>query len=267
MRVYALIFSALLYGSAAAQDLSPADSKAETRIVSTSLCGDTYVLDMLPHDQIAALSWQADDALSLAPDDLREKPKAWDDLERLLALKPTHVVFGPGEGMRAEKLLAERGIKSVQINWGDNYDSVYENRKRLADTFGLRLHYQLPPTPITINAPDVLYLSRAGGTAGPGTYVDAAIESAGGINMIKIKGWHTPDPETLAGLHPDLIITSFFEQGYESVNAQGARHALIQDKLNKTPRVNVPGALWPCAGPGLEQATDIISNAIEGLSQ
>lgn len=256
MRDYALIFSALLLMGANAP--SP-------RIVSTSLCGDTYVLEKTPHDQIAALSWQSGDAMSLAPLELQNLPKANDDIEHLLALDPTLVVFGPGEGLKADPVLKKAGIATLHIEWGESLEDVNTNRQKLADKIGYQVDNEDMSTPIYINPPQVLYLSRAGGTAGPGTYVNAAIEAAGGLNIIKTQGWHTPDPEMLAGLTPDLIITSFFDQGYESINSTGVRHRLVQDKLNKTPHVNVPGGLWPCAGPGLSTATQIITNAINEL--
>ena len=259
MRDFALIFSALL--------LMGADKPTPQRIVSTSLCGDTYVLEKTPHEKIAALSWQSDDALSLAPLELRNRPKAHDDAERLLSLNPSLVVFGPGEGASAKSVLEKAGIGTINLDWAETAQGVNKNRMKLAAALGYVVSENEPVTPIFINPPNVLYLSRAGGTAGPGTYVNAAIEAAGGINIIKTKGWHTPDPEKLAGLTPDLIVTSFVQQGYESINAGGVRHALIKDKLAEIPHVNVPGALWPCAGPGLAQATQIIARAISELPQ
>jgi len=111
----------------------------------------------------------------------------------------------------------------------------------------------------------ILYLSASGATAGPGTYIDAAIRRAGGINIMTTPGWHTPDIEALVGLEPDLVITSFFKDGYASVNGAGLNNKVLQDKISKTAHVNVPGKLWPCAGPGLYAATDIIAKAVEGL--
>lgn len=257
MREYALIFSALLL-------MGAADAPAP-RIVSTSLCGDAYVLEKTPHDQIAALSWQSGDALSLAPLELQNLPKANDDIERLLALDPTLVIFGPGEGVKAGPVLKKSGIDTLWIDWGEGLDDVNANRQKLANTIGYQIDNEDIITSIHINSPQVLYLSRAGGTAGQGTFVNAAIEAAGGLNIIKTQGWHTPDPETLIGLNPDLIITSFFDQGYESINATGVRHRLVQDLLDNAPHVNVPGALWPCAGPGLSTATRMITNAINEL--
>lgn len=263
MWALALIFS-LLFTACGAEIL---EDTAKTRVVSTSLCGDSYVLSMLGDADILALSWQSGDSLSTAPDSFKNKPKARDDIETLLALNPTLVVFGPGEGMAAKPLLDKRGIKYVSLNWGEDFDSVMRNLNLLAEAT------HLDPVAIDViqhlprEQPSVLYLSASGATAGPGTYVDAAIVAAGGVNIITTQGWHTPNIESLVVLNPDLIVTSFFKDGYASVNEAGLRNKVLQDKIKSIPKVNVPGKLWPCAGPGLYEATGIIKRAIEGLEK
>jgi len=261
MRVLALIFSLLLASCGAEMT----EDTAHMRVVSTSLCGDTYVLSMLGDEDILALSWQSGDDISAAPESFRNKPKASDDVEVLLALNPTLVVFGPGEGGAAKPLLDKRGIEHVSLKWGESFESVLLNMNILAAATNL------DPNTIDVirhlpkGQSSVLYLSASGATAGPGTYVDAAISAAGGTNIIKTPGWHTPSIESMVGLEPDLIVTSFFKDGYASVNEAGLRNKVLQDKIKSVPRVNVPGKLWPCAGPGLHEASSIIKHAIEEL--
>lgn len=241
---------------------------AQERIVSTSLCGDSYVLSMLEQSHIAALSWQSNDPLSNAPQDMRTLPKAWDDAERLLALRPTLVIFGAGEGRIAKPLLDKAGIAHVNIIWGESFDEVNTNTQALSKVLRVpyvRDQHAHDPLQDTNPKPSVLYLSSAGGTAGTGTYVDAAITQAGGRNIISRAGWYTPDPESIAALAPDLIITSFFKDGYASVNQAGLRNKILQTKIETTPSVNIPGKLWSCAGPGLFEATALIASAIGTL--
>ncbi len=261
MRALVLIFSFLL--AACGADIS--DGGAGVRVVSTSLCADAYVLAAVPDANIAALSWQSGDAVSTAPQSWRAKPKAWDDGEALLALKPTLVVFGPGEGMRAKPVLDQQGIKYVNLAWGEDFQVLVQNQTMLANA----VHKPVPPTVnfkrTSTGRVKTLYLSAAGATAGPGTYVDAVIVAAGGLNIITTLGWHRPDAEILVGLKPDLIVTSFFKDGYTSVNGAGLHNKVLQDKIKSTPHINVPGKLWPCAGPGLYEARDIIADAIGGL--
>jgi len=268
MRALALIFSPLLLSMLlTACGVEMTEDTAQIRVVSTSLCSDSYVLDALPHDNIAALSWQSGDNASTAPESFKDKPKASDNAEVLLALNPTLVVFGPGEGGAVKPLLDKRGIQYINLVWGEGFEAVSANMNIISEALQL--------DPFTINPPQyfprgglrpsVLYLSASGATAGPGTYVDAAIQAAGGSNIIAMPGWHTPSIESLVGLNPDLIVTSFFKDGYASVNEAGLRNKALQDKIHGISRVNVPGKLWPCAGPGLFEATRIIGKAIEEL--
>ncbi len=264
MRVLALIFSFFL----TACGLDMANDNANTRIVSTSLCGDTYVLDAVAHNNIAALSWQSGDDISMAPDTFKDKPKASDNAEVLLALNPTLVVFGPGEGALAKPLLDRSKIAYVSLEWGEDFDSISRNKALLLKAAQLepaRLN-SVQPLPRRAH-PRVLYITSSGATAGPGTYVDAAIETAGGKNIITTQGWHTPNIENLVALNPDLIVTSFFKDGYASVNDTGLRNKVLRGKMKEVPMVNVPGKLWPCAGPGLLEATKIIRDALLELNQ
>lgn len=259
MRVFLLIFSTLAFMGA--KEATP------KRVVSTSLCGDSYVLSMVAQEDILALSWQSDDDLSAAPTSMRDKPKAWDDPERLLALKPDLVVFGAGEGRISKPILDKAGIAYVNIKWGEDFTSVLSNESRLAKVTHIETQKREPVQRLPRHSPTVLYLSSSGATAGQGTYIDEAIRTAGGTNIISRPGWHTPDPESLVALKPDLIITSFFKDGYASVNEASLRNKVLQDKIKSTPHINIPGKLWPCAGPGLYQAVDLIADAIAELSE
>ncbi len=259
MQVYLLIFSVFLSFFAL-----PA-SAAERRIVSTSLCGDTYVLWLAEQADIAALSWQSGDALSSSPQSFNEKPKAWDDPERLLSLNPTLVVFGPGEGSVSKPLLDKAGIKYTALIWGEDFAALQINAATIAQAMN-KTPKQIDLPAVKASSPVLtLYISASGGTAGKNTYVDAAIRAAGGVNIITKQGWYTPDPETFVSLKPDLIITSFFKDGYASVNEAGMRNRVLQNMIKSTPHINIPGKLWPCAGPGLVKAVNLIAGAIENL--
>ncbi|HFB55362.1 MAG TPA: hypothetical protein ENJ46_05505 [Hellea balneolensis] len=268
MRAYLPHFSATLIAASLlmGHDQLPLQQPPPRRIVSTSLCGDSYVLALAQEPQIAALSWQSNDSVATTPTSLSTLPQAWDDVERLLALHPDLVVFGAGEGTRAKPFLDKAGIAYITIRWGENFIAVQDNMGTLAQA----LHVQTPPqatakTPQRADTPKILYLSSAGGTAGPGTFIDAVIKAAGGTNIITQAGWFTPDLEALSQLSPDLIITSFLEDGYDSVNAPTLRHSMLRTKIKATPHMNIAGKYWPCAGPGLYRATELMADAIRDL--
>lgn len=247
------------------------------QIASTSLCGDGYLLALAP-ERAAALSWQSRDAVSRANAAQRRLPQIWDDPEQVINMPADVILFGPGEGGTASRFLSKTSKATHSIKWGESFQSVKENyaksgtalmmenrSKDLINDLEARLRGLEARTRRRAKTAKVLYLSRAGGTAGRQTYVDAAITAAGGQNVIQTTGWLTLSPENLLALNPDIVITSFMEEGYESVNASGLRHKTLRKFIDERPQLNVPGALWPCAGPGLIETAEMIADGLDGL--
>jgi len=231
----------------------------ENAIVSTTLCTDGY-LHSLPEiePRLAALSWQSRSNLSQTPDHLRGLPQTSDDPERLMKWKgATQITTTPGTGQ-------------IDLSWGEDFETVWRNYAKLSTTLGVdnpsedfktRLrNVEKPAEP-----PRILYLDRSGATAGPDTFVNAVIEAAGGVNIIENPGWQSPDTETLIRLEPDIILTSFMGSDYVGVNDRTSRHAALADKISSLPMIDMPGRLWPCAGPGLIEATERLSQEMLNL--
>jgi len=249
---------------------SSAQAGQSKTIGSTSLCGDSYVLALAP-DRVRALSWQSRDPVSGALKHHRTLPQLWDDAETLINAPTDIILFGPGEGAFADMLQHE----TISLTWGEDFETINTNANVILNALELSSDWtdavekwqteMIDRATARAYRPNVLYISRAAGTAGPGTFVDAAITLAGGNNIISQTGWHTPDPERLIGLSPDLIITSYFQQGYESVQSNGLRHKILSRMIKSRPHINIPGKLWPCAGPGLIEATELIADAMDQL--
>lgn len=258
---------------------STANSNTDTppRIASSSLCGDGYLLALAP-ERAAALSWQSRHALSRASDDMKILPQIWDDIEKLTSTQAGIILLGPGEGGAAQPYLDKAGIKTHSLVWGETFASVDANIRSIGEAIrasdraaeltadlSKRLEALVSRAERREAKPTLLYLSRSGGTAGSGTYIDAAIAAAGGTNIIKMPGWQTLDPEALVTLSPDVIITSFFEGGYESVQAKSIRHAVLVDFIKSRSVIDIPGSLWPCAGPDLIKAAELMADGLDGL--
>ena len=119
-------------------------------------------------------------------------------------------------------------------------------------------------------APLVAYLSASGGSAGTGSFVDAAIRAAGGRNAAAeagLTGWGRSDPEFALRLAPDLLVTSFFRDGFASNANLGARHSAYRRLLESAPRIDIPSADWICAGPRLIVAAEAIADALDALPE
>jgi len=249
-------------------------------VVSTSLCGDAYVLALIPPEQITALSWQANSKLSAAPSALRTRNAGRADAERLAHLHPDLVVLGPGEPKRATRAVQKNGAAVFALNWAEDFDGVFANLRALGDVSGQSKNAETIINAITArldnlktHAPKqairVLYLTPSGNGAGAGVFVDAAILAAGGINhgaSLGIRGWGRVPLEKLALDPPDLIITSFFTEGYASMTTMRSRHPLLQKVLRETKTVPIDAKNWVCAGPLLINAAEDIAGALQTLN-
>jgi len=273
--ISACVFAMASAAAAPAQQTVPPGGGA----VSASLCGDSYLLVLKPPGGITALSWQVDQPVSAAPDWARRLPRAWPDAERLLALDPGLVVFGAGEGGRAAAMLERSGYRTLELAWTEDFDGVRANLLALGEAVGRvdaaraeiadldrRLAALEQRTAARGVVPRVVYLSASGGSAGVGTYVDAAITAAGGMNNAAqsgVVGWGRSDPELALTLEADIIVTSYFTDGFASTYNRAMRHAAYRRLLDRADRVDIPSADWPCAGPRLIDAAEAIADALD----
>ncbi len=252
-------------------------------VVSASLCADAYLFALVPSPNISALSWQVDQPVSAAPDWARQLPRAWADAERLFALDPGLAVFGAGEGGRAAAMLERSGYETLELAWTEDFDGVRANLLALGDALGreseARAAVQMLDERLAAlerrtarrgGMPGVAYLSASGGSAGAGTYVDAAITAAGGRNSAAqsgVSGWGRSDPELALTLEADIILTSYFTDGFAGTLSRATRHAAYRRLLDTASRVDIASADWPCAGPRLIDAAEAIADALDAWAQ
>ena len=238
-------------------DINPTD------VVSTSLCADSYLLampDIAP--RLAALSWQSRSALSRAPAELRDLPQAGTDRETLMGWRPAQIITGPGAIPLASS--------AKHLNWTESFEGVWDNFAALSNALGSSdpspdLQNRLGNIPAPSRPLRALYLDRSGASAGPDTFVDAVFQAAGVTNILTQPGWQTLDTETLISLAPDVIVTSFMGSDYHGANDRVVRQDALAQKIANTPQIDIPGAFWPCAGPGLVDAAEAISKELATL--
>lgn len=266
---------AFIAADAWADDAAP----LEGGVVSTGLCADAYVLALVPQADIRALSWQVDHPVSVAPDWARELPVASASAEALLRLQPSLAVFSPGEGQRAKRMLEQAGYGVAALVWGEDFTSVRANLLGLGQASGRVAQAQALVADLDARLerlnrraenrsarPRIAYLSASGGSAGQGTYVDAAITAAGGNNVMAeagASGWTRSDPELALGLEADILLTSFFTDGYAGRLSRAQYHSAYQRLIDSPVRVDIPSGDWPCAGPRLIEAAEAIADAID----
>ena len=231
----------------------------ENAIVSQSLCADSYLHAFPSLDpRLAALSWQSRSTLSVTPNHLKSLPQTDTDPERSLIWTGATLISSAG------------GAGDIDLKWGEDFRTVWENLDALSKGLNApnpseNLQARLKALPQPSTRPRILYLNRSGGSAGPGTFVDAVIRAAGAENIIQTPGWQSPDTETLMQFNPDIIVTSFMQSDYAGVNDRTLRHAALAAKIQSLPQIDIPGKFWPCAGPGLINAAELLSKSMSEL--
>ena len=237
-------------------------------VVSTSLCGDSYIQKFAPN-HIKALSWQSDSILSQANEDQKKLPQIDSRAEYILPFRDSLILFGPGESSP----IALQLPFSETLNWTESFEGVSENAATILEALSLPtteleiwekkvrdLHKASKTHDFGAPVPKILYLSRAGGSAGPNTFINAVINAGGAENINPVRGWHTPDIETLLNYSPDIVLRSFSEGRYHS--RSDIENPFLQNYLADKTIIDIDGRYWPCAGPALLDAAEILQEEI-----
>ena len=227
-------------------------------VFSLDQCADEYVLALAPRDDIAGLSYRADDADSYLRAQARGLPLRRASLESVLARRPDVVVrYWGGDELMARRL-AERGVKVVKIDDANDFDGVRANVRRVATALGrahagealiAHMDSELRTAHGAWGGRRALYLTPGGFTAGRETLVGAMMAAAGLVDAAPSPGFAPVSLERLTLDPPDGLVLGFFDK--DSMQTQnwsmGRRGALKLIASGRTLAV-LPGALLGCPG-------------------
>jgi iron complex transport system substrate-binding protein len=264
------LFAALLWLTS-----PPVSAATLPRVASTTVCADQYLLALAAPEQIVALSGYArDPALSYDASRAKSFAQTRGTAEELIALKPD-LVLGEGYGLRAtEALLAREGIHLVMLPAPESFDGVAQALRDIGNAIGRReagaeaaADLARRKEALAEAAParrvSALYLLPSGSTAGRQTFIDDVLTVAGVANYAAahgLNGWGRASLETMAADPPGLLVLGFFDRRVRSATAGFAANPVFLRTLARTPRLEVPNALWICAGPMLIGASEYIAD-------
>jgi len=272
----AAIFTALISAGCQAASVPPSIT-AETapRIVSLDFCADQYALELLPPEQIAALSPDARAEFSYHKDRAQNIPSVRPRAEDVLALKPDLIIRSYGGGPQAARLFEAAGIPVVNIGWattlsGDGPGSVAAIIKNTAQALGqaqkgerliAAYHMRLERLSASKSRrPTALYMTPYGVTTGAGSLVDQIMTAAGYDNFQTQSGWHPIPLERLARDTPDHVIASFFDSHAAiTANWSAMRHPVAQRALSGRQALPLKGAWTSCGAWFLMDAAEALA--------
>ena len=253
---------------------NPARSEAPRRIVSLNLCTDQLLVDLVPRERIAAVSFLATDrTLSAAASKLLGLKQLKGTAEEVLALEPDLVIAGEYTTGPTVDLLKRLGKRVLVVPLATDFDGLRKTLRLIAKEVaeeargediirefdeklaGARSVVQSRPTAIAYQVNSL--------ASGADSLLDAALDAAGYRNLARER---TLGPagrlplEALVVQPPDLIVLANAPDDFKTVLADNLRHPAFLDLLKRRPHVHLAMPYWMCATPKIAEAVEILAS-------
>jgi iron complex transport system substrate-binding protein len=250
----ALGWALLLWaGAAAAADRDP------QHVMSLSMCTDDLLLELLPPQRIASVTYYArDPIISYQWPQAAKVPINWGTVEEVLAEKPDLVLAGTYTTPAARALLKKLHWPLLEIAPAADFDAIRAVTRQVAQALGREaageaLIEKMDATlrELAASRPQQLIRVAAwgegGSIPGKGTMFDTILSAAGGVNVASsLSGEYTSfDVEQLLAAQPDVLAYASNISDTPGLNTDLARHPLIR-KLYSSRHVTYPSALYNC---------------------
>ena len=228
-------------------------------VMSLSMCTDDLLLELLPPDRIASVTYYArSPANSYQWPEAAHVPINSGTVEEVLAEKPDLVLAGTYTTPAARAILKKLGVPLLEIPPASNFDEIRRVTRQVAhalkreaaaealiaqmDSTLQSLADSKPPQTIRVAA-----WGDGGAIPGKGTLFDSILSAAGGVNIAASldSGYTSFDLEQLLIAHPDVLAYASDITDTPGLNTNLARHPLIL-KLYAARTVTYPSALFSC---------------------
>lgn len=239
---------------------APADGPGPRHVMSLSMCTDDLLLELLPPDRIASVTYYSRD-----PSNSQQWPQAakvrinGGTVEEVVAEKPDLVLTGTYTTPAARALLKKLGFPLLEVPPAENFDQIRAVTRQVARALGREqrgaaLIARMDSTLQELAASKPRQIIRVaawgegGSIPGKGTLFDAILTAAGGVNVadsLDDHGYASFDVEQLIAVHPDVLAFASHLADTPGLNTDVAQHPLIR-KLYAHRSVTYPGALFSC---------------------
>lgn len=272
----------VMVGLAAACVAGPGRALAgpPSRIVSLNVCTDQILLDLVPRERIAAVSHlAADPTISASAEAAHGLTSLRGTAEEVLALNPDLVIAGEYTTPATVSLLGRLGRPVVVVPLATTFEGLRETIRVMARAveeptrgeamiaaFDRRLA-ALPP--VGIGRPTALAYQANSIASGPGSMLDAAMETAGLRNLARdlpLDHAGRLGLETLVTNPPDLIVLGHDPAGIRSTSADNLRHPALASVLRTRSHIYLGMPLWLCATPRVADAVEALARLRVALS-
>ncbi len=235
-------------------------STGPQHVMSLSMCTDDLLLELLPPERIASVTYYSrDPSNSYLWPQAAKVPINAGTIEEVLAQKPDLVLAGTYTTPTARALLKKLHMPLLEVPPAENFDEVRVVTRQVAralqvDAAGEVLIAKMDSTLRQLAASKPAQVIRVaawgegGSIPGKGTMFDAILTAAGGTNIAASNdnmAYTSFDVEQLVMAHPDILAYASNITDTPGLNTELAQHPLIR-KLYSGRKVTYPGALYSC---------------------
>ena len=269
-------FTALGLLTALAAFAGAGEGRAEPprRIVSLNLCTDQLLVDLVPRERIAAVSFLATDlTLSAYAARLQGLKQVRGTAEEVLALAPDLVIAGEYTTGPTVDLLRRLGVKLLVVPLAADFEGMRSSLRMIAEAVGEKdrgekiiaeFDERVKGARSTVpGRPTAIAYQVNSLTSGPGSLLDAALEAAGYHNIARDRQLGPAGRlplEALVASPPDLIVLANALGDFKTVLGDNLRHPAFADLLRRRPNLHLPMPLWMCATPKIAEAVEILAS-------
>jgi iron complex transport system substrate-binding protein len=239
---------------------APAESSGPQHVMSLSMCTDDLLLELLPPERIASVTYYArEPSISYLWPQAAKVAINSGTVEEVLAENPDLVLAGTYTTPATRSLLRKLQMPLFEVAPAADFDEIRAVTRGVAhvlkrDAVGEALIAKMDLTLHELEATKpaqtirVAAWGEGGSIPGKGTLFDAILRAAGGINIAASGDggpWPSFGMEQLILAHPDVIAYASNTTDTPGLNTDMAQHPLIL-KLYSKRRVTYPSALYSC---------------------
>jgi iron complex transport system substrate-binding protein len=245
------------------------------RIVSLDLCTDQLLVELVPRERIAAVTFlAADPAVSAIPERARALPSTRGAAEDVLRYDPDLILAGPFGVSATVSLLRRLGRNVVVVPQPQELAGVASAVRAVAAAVGegargeamvADFERRLSRLPTAAAAPPTAVIYQVGGAvSGPGSLADAALAAAGFQNMsaaYRLTRGGQVQLESLLARPPDLLVLASHVNEYRTAVADNLRHPALRRLRARTASLELPWRHWLCGTPHIADAIERLAEA------
>jgi iron complex transport system substrate-binding protein len=248
------------------------------RIMSTSQCTDMLLLQLVPRQRVASVTYLAAEAAdAVSPGLGKGVPVNHGSAEELLAQKPDLILAGDLAAPMTRKIAKKLGAPIVEVKTAVTFDDIRANVRQVGAAVGeparaeaILAEMDRELSTLRASAPKSPYrivLWTGDSVPGTGTLANTVIAASGAINIAA-----RPTPfydsfgvEDLLKAGPEVLIFGHDDVSQPSLTQEALQHRLVRQRYTGR-EIAYPESLLNCGVPQSAKAAVLLRTAFQRMT-